>query len=78
MLDALFEQVPAYFKLDINLILRHIDILRRAEMFDKAISLCDSTKSDETLIESIIEFQKEKCAQQDTGVYTVAQAAPKE
>ncbi len=49
-------------------------MLRRAGLFAKAVKLCDSVKTDHHLILKLLAFQKQKCAEQDTACYTVAEA----
>ncbi len=69
--DELYEQAPVDFKNNMNNKVRHIDVLRRAMLFDKAIAMCDEVTTDNELFASIIKFEKAKCIEKDTKVYTV-------
>ncbi len=71
-MDELYDKMPECTKSDVNNIVRHIDILRRSELFDKAIALCEAVSTDNELIALIIKFQKEKCMEKDVATYTVA------
>lgn len=59
------------FKDNPNLILRHIDLLRRAGKFSEAIALCESTEFKDKLMQKIASFQKKLSENNDTGCYRV-------
>ena len=61
-------------KEDENLLLRHIDLLRRAGRFDKAIALCDETAFDEPIMQSVARYQKALSQKKDAGCHTVAES----
>lgn len=55
-----------------NLILRHIDVLRRAGKFSEALSLIQSTEWKEELLQKIAKFQEELSRRKDAACYRVA------
>ncbi len=71
-LDKLYDMMQDGRIIDVNSRVRHIDVLRRARMFDKSIEMCDVFSCKNELINSVVKFQKEKCIEKDVRVYTVA------
>ncbi len=71
-MDEIYMELTENEKEDINFKVRHIDVLRRAKLYNKAIELCDNVFSKDKMILDIINFQKEKSLKEDNGVYTVS------
>ncbi len=70
-MDALYPKTSVAFRRNANHVIRHIDVLRRAGLFDKATQLCGTIQSDSQLVRRILDFQKQKCAAHDAACYTV-------
>ncbi len=73
-MDELYAKLPSASQEDPSSVIRHIDVLRRAKLFDKAISLCDAFVSDDAFLHSLVEFERKKAHEADVAVYTVADA----
>jgi len=58
-----------------NLKLRHVDLLRRAGMFDEALEFIDTLELEEGLMQSIARFQKELSLIGDRCCYSVDDAS---
>ncbi len=70
-MDSIYSELPKEKREDISFMVRHIDVLRRAGLFDKAVELCNNVSCEEKLIVDIVRFQKEKALQKDCDAYTV-------
>ena len=66
---ALYED--NLFKENNNLVLRHIDLLRRVGSFRDAIEFCESVQFEDELMKKIAKFQRELSLKEDMGCYRV-------
>ena len=60
-----------------NLILRHIDLLRRSGNFSEAIAFCESNKFKDKLMARIARFQRGLSQKKDAGCYRVVDCVNK-
>ena len=56
---------------DTNIKIVEIDMLRRASEYDKAIDFISRIKTNEELIQQILDFENKKCIEKDNKCYTV-------